>query len=99
VICPISATTAYPHDHRSKLERVLAVDARETRHYAHYFWVGLATLSYLPSTAVPCGLSRDGLPVGLQIIGPAYGDRTTIEVARLIAQEIGGFQAPPGFGD
>lgn len=98
VICPISATTAYAHDHRPKTERVLAVDAAETLHYEHYFWVGLASLAYLPSTAFPSGLSIDGLPIGLQIIGPEYGDRTTIEVARLIAQELGGFRAPPGFG-
>lgn len=98
VICPVSATTAYAHDHRPKPERALAVDGVPTPHYAHYFWVGLATLAYLPSTTFPSGLSREGLPIGLQIIGPEYGDRTTIEVARLIAQEIGGFQAPPGFG-
>jgi amidase len=98
VICPIFATTAYEHDHRPKLERVLAVDTARTSHYEHYFWVGLATVAYLPSTAFPSGLSNDGLPIGLQIIGPEYGDRTTIEVARLIAQELGGFRAPPRFG-
>jgi len=98
VICPVSATTAYAHDHRPKLERVLAVDTAETSHYEHYFWVGLASVAYLPSTAFPSGLSSNGLPIGLQIIGPEYGDRTTIEVARLIAQEFGGFQAPAGFG-
>jgi amidase len=97
VICPISATTAYELDHRPKLERTLAVDSAQTSHYEHYFWVGLATVAYLPSTAFPSGLSNDGLPIGLQIIGPEYGDRTTIEVARLIAQELGGFQAPPRF--
>jgi amidase len=52
----------------------------------------------LPSTAFPTGLSRAGLPIGLQIIGPEYGDRTTIEVARLIAEVLGGFRAPPRFG-
>jgi amidase len=98
VICPISATTAYEHDHRPKLERTLAVDGTPTSHYEHYFWVGLATVAYLPSTAFPSGLSKDGLSIGLQIVGPEYGDRTTIELARLIAQELGGFQAPRGFG-
>jgi amidase len=98
VICPISATTAHEHDHRPKHERTLVVDSAQTSHYEHYFWVGLATLAYLPSTAFPSGLSRAGLPIGLQIIGPEYGDRTTIEVARLVAQELGGFRAPPRFG-
>ena len=41
---------------------------------------------------------EDRLPIGVQAIGPAYGDRTTIEVARLVAEEIGGFQPPPGYG-
>ncbi len=94
VICPIAATAAHEHDHRLKHERTLAVDSAQTAHYEHYFWVGLATLAYLPSTAFPSGLSRGGLPIGLQIIGPEYGDRTTIEVARLIAEELGGFRAP-----
>jgi amidase len=98
VICPISATTAYEHDHRPKPERVLLVDQAPTSHYQHYFWIGLATAAYLPSTAFPSGLSSAGLPIGLQIIGPEYGDRTTIEIARLIAQELGGFRAPPGYG-
>jgi amidase len=97
VICPISATTAYEHDHRPKPERTVVVDGAQTSHYEHYFWIGLATAAYLPSTAFPSGLSTDGLPIGLQIIGPEYGDRTTIEVARLIAQELAGFQAPPRF--
>jgi amidase len=98
VICPISATTAYEHDHRPRPERTLVVDGAETMHYEHFFWIGLATVAYLPSTAFPCGLSADGLPIGLQIIGPEYGDRITIEVARLIARELGGFRAPPRFG-
>jgi amidase len=98
VICPISATTAHEHDHRPKDERTLIVDTAQTSHYEHYFWVGLATVAYLPSTAFPSGLSGAGLPIGLQIIGPEYGDRTTIEVARLIAQELGGFRAPSRFG-
>jgi amidase len=95
---PDSAPTAFEHDHRHRLERVLAVDTVETSHYEHYFWVGLATVAYLPSTAFPSGLSSERLPIGLQTVGPEYGDRTTIEVARLIAQELGGFQTPPGFG-
>jgi amidase len=97
LICPIFATTAFKHDQRPKLDRTLAVDAAQTRHYEQYFWFGLATVAYLPSTAFPSGLSATGLPIGLQIIGPEYGDRTTIEVARLIAQELGGFRAPAGF--
>jgi amidase len=60
------------------------------------FWAGLASLCYLPATAAPIGLTAAGLPVGLQIIGAEGDDRTTIEFARLLAEEIGGFIPSPG---
>jgi len=41
-------------------------------------------------------LTAEGLPVGLQIIGPE-GDPTTIAFARLLATEIGGFVPPPAY--
>ena len=56
---------------------------------------GLASLSYLPAIAALIGLTAEGLPVGLQIIGPEGEDPTTIEFARLLAAEIGGFVPPP----
>jgi len=40
-------------------------------------------------------LTEEGLLVGLRIIGPEGEDLTTIEFARLLAAEIGGFVPPP----
>jgi amidase len=37
------------------------------------------------------------LPIGVQAVGAEYHDKTTIEVARLLAPEIGGFQIPPDY--
>ncbi len=34
-----------------------------------------------PAISVPCGFSKDGLPIGLQIVGPAFGERTVLSVA------------------
>jgi Asp-tRNA(Asn)/Glu-tRNA(Gln) amidotransferase A subunit family amidase len=42
-------------------------------------------------------LSEEGLPVGVQIIGAEGEDATTIEFARLLATEIGGFVPPPAY--
>jgi amidase len=53
--------------------------------------------AYLPATAAPTGLTGEGLPVGLQIIGPEGEAPTTIEFARLLAAEIGGLVPPPGY--
>jgi Asp-tRNA(Asn)/Glu-tRNA(Gln) amidotransferase A subunit family amidase len=35
------------------------------------------------------------LPIGLQAIGDSYADLQTIEFARLVTAEFGGFQPPP----
>jgi amidase len=48
----------------------------------------------LPATAIPTGLTPDGLPVGVQLIGPMFEDRTPLRLAELLEQKIGGFQTP-----
>ncbi|SCE49383.1 amidase, partial [Streptomyces sp. OspMP-M43] len=44
--------------------------------------------------AVPAGRSPEGLPVGVQIVGPMFEDRTTLRLAELLERRIGGFRAP-----
>ena len=51
----------------------------------------------LPAVSLPLHRTAAGLPVGVQIIGAEGEDPTTIEFARLLAAEIGGFVAPPGY--
>jgi amidase len=97
LICPISATTAFSHDQSPMETRTLRIKGESRPYFQQIFWAGLATLCYLPSTVFPMGLSKDGLPIGLQAISAEYNDRTTIEFARLIAQEFGGFRPPPGY--
>ena len=57
----------------------------------------MITVAHLPSTVFPTGPSKDGLPIGLQAVGAEFNDYTTIEFARLMAQELGGFVPPPDF--
>ena len=52
---------------------------------------------HLPSTVAPIGLAGGKLPVGVQIVGPQYGDYRTIAVARLIEREYFAFTPPPGY--
>ena len=53
----------------------------------------------LPATTIPVGRSPDGLPIGIQIIGPWLEDRTTLKLAELIEREFGGFVPPKGLTD
>ncbi|MEU6669241.1 amidase [Streptomyces sp. NPDC046727] len=95
VVCPITPTPAFPHDHDPDLmERRIDIDGVEYPYLDQLVWAGVATMPGLPATAVPAGRSPEGLPVGVQLIGPMFEDRTPLRLAELLEQRIGGFQAP-----
>lgn len=43
-------------------------------------------LTRQPAISVPCGQTASGLPIGLQIVGPLYGDRAVLNAARAFEQ-------------
>ena len=100
VICPVMPTPAYPHDHSLDQEaRRIEIDGKAYVYPDQLAWAGIATLPGLPATAIPIGLSPEGLPVGVQIVGPWLEDRTPLKLAELIEREFGGFVPPPDFDD
>lgn len=98
ILCPVMPTPAFLHDHGDIETRRLRVDDLEIPYKDQSAWSSIATLTGLPATAMPIGLSEEGLPIGMQIIGPRLEDRTTIAFAQAVEREFGGFVAPPGFG-
>ncbi len=95
VLCPVMPTTAFPHDHSDMRTRHIAVDGKPVPYSDQSMWPSVATLTGLPATAMPIGRGPDGLPIGMQIIGPYLEDRTTIVFAELFEREFGGFVPPP----
>jgi amidase len=98
LLCPPVSTPAFPHDHEgSPFTRHITVNGGSVPIASQFFWAGYAGLAYLPATVAPAGLTPLGLPTGVQIIGPQYGDLTCIRLARLLEREYGGFVPPPGY--
>ena len=98
VVCPVMPTPAYPHDHSPyQRERHILVDGTPYPYMDQLVWPGVATTPGLPATSVPIGLSHEGLPIGVQIVGPALEDRTPLAFASLLEREFGGFVPPPRF--
>ncbi len=99
LLAPVAPVAAFPHDHRPVVLRTLKCsDGRAFSYLEMLDWVAFATLFSLPATAVPIGLSKAGLPVGVQIIGPRGRDSLTLSVAEAIEEKFGGFLGPPGLG-
>jgi len=98
-LLPTDFVPAIPHDHElSFFERSLST-SQGSRSYGDVLrWICFATLTGNPAVVAPAGLTKQGLPVGLQIMGPYLEDATAISVAGLLADAVGGFRPPPGFG-
>lgn len=95
VVCPVTPTPAFPHDHNPDLRaRRIDIDGVAYPYLDQLVWAGVATMPGLPATAVPAGRSPEGLPVGVQLIGPMFEDRTPLRLAELLERRIGGFPAP-----
>jgi amidase len=97
MILPIAATPAFEHDHRPFGERTLMINGEARPYFQQGFWAGLAICSYLPGTMIPTGPGAEGLPIGVQIIGPEFGDLKTIGFAKLLEREGFAFTPPPGY--
>jgi fatty acid amide hydrolase 2 len=85
MLYPVYPTTAPPHDAPVR-------DYLRLRFPSGY--TGVINVLELPSTAVPLGLGRGGLPLGLQVVGPHGGDHLTIATALALEADLGGWVPP-----
>ncbi|MBI2218216.1 MAG: amidase [Candidatus Rokubacteria bacterium] len=98
LLCPAAASAAFPHDQEGERhERTIVVNGKRVPTTDQMFWAGYSCLVYLPATVAPCGFTPAGLPVGVQIVAPQYGDRTAIHFARLLEREFQAFVPPEGY--
>ncbi len=94
LITPIMPTTAFAHDHKAFGQRTIDIDGQQLPYFSQTFWAGLAGVSYLPATVIPGGQGPDGLPIGVQLIGPAYSDMRLIQLAQRLEALGFAFTAP-----
>ena len=94
LLCPPSLTPAFPHREPGS---AIPVDGRDV----DYWQVGAhaAVFNYTghPAVVLPSGRDRDGMPIGVQIVGKRWGDSRLLGIARALATVTGGFSRPPGF--
>lgn len=79
LIAPVSPLTPFPWTTLFATE----VDGHTMRNY--YEWLALTyvvTLATPPALSLPCGRDECGMPFGLQMIGPLYGDARLLSIAQ-----------------
>ncbi|MGB9466261.1 MAG: amidase [Candidatus Acidiferrum sp.] len=88
LLSPVSAGPAFRHG-EGNWRSGERENYRDTMRYAQ--WLNLAGF---PGVAVPLGMSREGLPIGVQVIGRPYEEELILAVAEVIERGRGPWQAP-----
>lgn len=97
LIAPITLVPAFPHTDAPWPARTLDVNGAEVSYGLQTVYPAVATLCGQPATSFPVGLTRSGLPIGLQAVGPYLEDHTPIRFASLLEAEFAAFSPPPGY--
>ena len=82
------ATTVAPVD--IGIRWVKEVEGHEFENYYDWYAISYAiSVTSLPAMSLPCGFTEEGLPVGLQLVGPPRGERRLLSAAKLIEDLFG----------
>ena len=88
VLAPPAPILAPPHRDEALFRTTIDIDGRDHPAGDALAFPGLATFPNLPATVLPVGQS-DGLPCGMQVIGPQWGDLDCIAAAKAIGEIVG----------
>jgi len=86
LLCPATIVPPFPVEERTVTE--CAGVGFET----YIDWLAIAfavTLTSAPALSLPCGVTPEGLPVGLQMVGPLRGEATLLTYAAALEAELG----------
>jgi Asp-tRNA(Asn)/Glu-tRNA(Gln) amidotransferase A subunit family amidase len=87
LLSPVSTSPAFRHGQGNYLP---GTGYRDTMRFSQWL-----NLTGFPGASVPVGISNEGLPIGVQVIGRPFEDELVLAVAEAIEQARGPWQPPP----
>ena len=90
LLCPVTSIPAFRHGERDWQvagQRVSYLDA-----WSYCAWFNLLGM---PAAVVPVGESKEGLPIGVQIVAKPWCEELALSVAAVVEKECGGWRRPP----
>ncbi|HEY0546634.1 MAG TPA: amidase [Pyrinomonadaceae bacterium] len=90
IIAPVGAMHAFEHGAR-KVE----VEGQTLSIFRAFSYAQTWNVYGLPVACVPASRTREGLPVGVQIIGKPFAEEAVLAAAAIVEQKLGGWQPPP----
>ncbi len=93
LLCPTMAVGPYPASKADPPPR----PAYDGRYHSPEMTAVFNLFAPCPALSVPCGLDRDGLPVGLQVVGRRWRDDVVLEIGRAVERALPwAHRRPPG---
>jgi amidase len=91
-LCPVAMTTAFTHRPKGV---VIEIEGRKVPYFlANGGYTMLFNLTGHPVVVIPIGQTKNGLPIGMQIIGKRWQDMELLAIAKKINEIAGDFQHP-----
>ncbi len=94
LLCPPSMVTAFPHCEPGS---PLHVDGQEVIYWMISAHGTLFNYTGHPAVVLPYKLDRDGLPIGIQMVGKRWDESRLLAMAKALSEVTGAFQRPPGY--
>ena len=94
LLCPPSMVTAFPHCEPGS---PLHVDGQDVNYYLTAAHGTAFNYTGHPAVVLPYKQDRDGLPIGIQIVGKRWSEASLLAIAKALTEVTGAFQRPPGY--
>jgi Asp-tRNA(Asn)/Glu-tRNA(Gln) amidotransferase A subunit family amidase len=85
VVAPVGAVAAFAHGTRK-----VSIGASEVSVFRAFGYAQTYNVFDLPAASVPAGRTRDGLPIGVQIVGRPFAEEMVLVAARIVEEALGG---------
>ncbi|MBC7931585.1 MAG: amidase [Rubrivivax sp.] len=91
LVAPVGAVPAFRHEEARRVE----VGGQAVSTFRAFSYAQAFNVFDLPAACVPVGRSREGLPIGVQIVGRPREEEKVLAAARIVEAALGGWQPPP----
>ncbi len=94
-LCPVTSGPAFTH---RKIGKPIEVDGQKVSYFsASTGYTSIFNMTGSPVVVLPAGSSKDGLPIGIQVVGRRWQDMELLAVAKALTEVTGKFRRPPGY--
>jgi Asp-tRNA(Asn)/Glu-tRNA(Gln) amidotransferase A subunit family amidase len=90
LLCPVTSIPAFRHGERS-----WSIDGQTVSYLDAWSYCAWFNLLGMPAAVVPVGKSKEGLPIGVQIVAKPWCEELVLSVAEVVEKKCGGWRRPP----